>query len=120
MTFWSAIDGLSNYDYSTHVNGKVVYNNKYGSLIVVSLLTFCMALFTDVLLFYHMYLICFNMTTWEQMSRENITYLKQYPSGVNPFSKGLFENLRLFFFHGHYIKEWVPLSPEDVKRNKEN
>lgn len=53
------------------------------------------------------------------MSRGNITYLQGYPSGVNPFSRGLKENVRLFFCHGHYIKTWETIPLETVKRNKE-
>ena len=68
--------GLGNYEYShKEEDGNIVYSGEYGALVVICILTFSMLLFTGLLTFYHIYLIAFNMTTWEQMSRSNITYL---------------------------------------------
>lgn len=54
-------------------------------------------LFTSYLAIYHSILISTAQTTWEQMRRERITYLKYLPKGVNPFSKGFTRNWKSFW-----------------------
>mmetsp|Transcript_41784 Transcript_41784/g.67787 ORF Transcript_41784/g.67787 Transcript_41784/m.67787 type:complete len:285 (-) Transcript_41784:81-935(-) len=46
---------------------------------------------------YHIYLAMTNQTTWEQMRRSRIEYLKDVPENVFPFSQGILENFRTFF-----------------------
>ncbi len=45
----------------------------------------------------------YNITTWEQMRRHQITYLKHYPPGFNPFDLGFANNMRAVFLHGNAI-----------------
>jgi len=42
-------------------------------------------------------LIILGLTTWEQMRREKISYLKYLPKGYNPFSIGWKNNIKKFF-----------------------
>jgi palmitoyltransferase len=50
------------------------------------------------LLFFHIHLCLANQTTWEFISRNRITYLKDLDSEANPFDKGVMRNLRSFLF----------------------
>lgn len=53
--------------------------------------------FTGYLFLYHSILILTAQTTWEQMRRPYISYLKHLPVGYNPFSKGAIKNIIEFF-----------------------
>lgn len=46
---------------------------------------------------YHTMLIMSGITTWEHMSRQRISYLKYLPAGINPFSKGIIQNIINFW-----------------------
>jgi len=56
------------------------------------------------LLGYHSYLICTNQTTWEQNKRDRITYIKDYPKNIYPFSEGVIKNIKMVFFHENKIR----------------
>ena len=62
------------------------------------------------LFLYHVYLIITAQTTWEHLSRENITYLQGVPDGVNPFSRGVLGNIKEFIFRPSNEPpiEWAP------------
>ncbi len=45
---------------------------------------------------FHSYLMCVNQTTWECVSRERITYLKNFEEEVNPFHEGYYKNIYSF------------------------
>mmetsp|Transcript_7210 Transcript_7210/g.12174 ORF Transcript_7210/g.12174 Transcript_7210/m.12174 type:complete len:80 (+) Transcript_7210:1894-2133(+) len=46
----------------------------------------------------HTYLIMVNLTTWELLAWQKITYLKIWPRRLgSPFSQGLGQNLKVFF-----------------------
>lgn len=54
-------------------------------------------LMVSFLLFFHSYLILSNKTTWEHLSRDKISYLKEWPKKLgSPFSKGLLKNVQFF------------------------
>ena len=64
--------------------------------------------FTGYLFVYHCILITYGITTWEQMRKSRINYLKYLPPGYNPFSKGFWENWKYFF------KESTRLTEEET------
>jgi hypothetical protein len=67
-------------------------------IIYLMLLTsFGFLCFTGYLAIYHTMLIALSLTTWEQMKREKISYLKYLRKGYNPFSIGLINNFKKFF-----------------------
>ena len=49
-----------------------------------------------ILLPQHIYLALMNKTTWENLSKGKITYLRNWTKSFSPFSKGLIENLKEF------------------------
>lgn len=46
----------------------------------------------------HTYLMAINSTTWEMISRERISYLKNLEDDINPFHEGYFCNIYRFLF----------------------
>ncbi|ESO98929.1 hypothetical protein LOTGIDRAFT_66461, partial [Lottia gigantea] len=66
------------------------------------------------LLFFHSYLMCRGMTTWEAASRERITYLKYLDDEYNPFDEGLCKNM-YYFLCGCHVRDW-----ETIYTNKAN
>lgn len=55
-------------------------------------------LFVVYLIVFHSYLAASNMTTWECLSWEKISYLKLWPRRMgSPFNIGLKKNLKLYF-----------------------
>jgi hypothetical protein len=63
-------------------------------------------MFTGLLSLYHGYLIASGQTTWEHARRGSISYLKIYPTGVMPFYKGIWENIKVTFWHGGKCRDW--------------
>ncbi len=57
--------------------------------LIIAITVMCIFwLMTTLLLFYHIFLACANLTTWEQISWSRITYLKDLPqSQGSPFSE---------------------------------
>ena len=54
-------------------------------------------LFVLPLVFFHTFLMCKNLTSWEFMSWMRITYMKIWPRKYgSPFSEGCCKNMRLF------------------------
>lgn len=72
------------------------------------------------LLAFHTYLALANFTTWEVLSAHNVSYLKDIPSNVNPFSQGLIGNLRHFCIELPFAREPVVYSLPPTERMKEN
>lgn len=68
------------------------------------------------LLFYHSYLISYNLSTWESASAHKINYMKAYPLGHMPFDNGLGSNLKTVFLHGNKLREWVLPDLEEAWR----
>ena len=62
--------------------------------------------FTGYLLLYHTFLVLTAQTTWEQMKRGGISYLRHLPVGYNPFSKGVVKNIGEFFCGKHEGNEY--------------
>lgn len=57
-------------------------------------------LFLSSLVFYHLYLVSVNLSTWEDKSWRKISYLKEFPRKLgSPFSKGLVKNWKTVFFN---------------------
>ena len=52
----------------------------------------------------HSYLILTAQTTWEHNKRERISYLKNCPKGIYPFSEGIYKNIKSVFFHGNKFR----------------
>jgi hypothetical protein len=49
------------------------------------------------LLGFHSYLAAANKTTWEQLSRDKISYMSKWPKHLgSPFTKGLVNNLKIY------------------------
>ena len=48
------------------------------------------------LLCLHTHIMCINTTTWEMVSRDRITYLKELDHDVNPFHEGYTKNMMQF------------------------
>lgn len=72
--------------------------------VVMGVTAACFGVFTvtsifiqGFLLIYHTMLAATNQTTWEHIRRHRITYLKELPKGMHPFSNGLVANLKQFF-----------------------
>ena len=75
-------------------NSWVVENG----LPILVMLVILFALLVLVPLFsFHTFLILTNTTTYEMLARDKIWYLQVYPAGVNPFDKGVVENVKTFF-----------------------
>ncbi|XP_022111469.1 probable palmitoyltransferase ZDHHC12 [Acanthaster planci] len=53
----------------------------------------------------HSYMMITNQTTWEFMSHERITYLRNLEESVNPFDEGYLRNCVKFFFYCPY-RRW--------------
>lgn len=54
-------------------------------------------LMVTFLLFFHSYLIMSNKTTWEQLSWDKVSYLKEWPKKLgSPFSFGILRNIHFF------------------------
>lgn len=57
----------------------------------------CFTVFVLPLVFFHIYLACVNLTSWEFLSWMRITYLKIWPKRYgSPFSQGVRHNLRMY------------------------
>jgi hypothetical protein len=58
----------------------------------------------------HTYLASVNMTTWEMLSWQTISYMELWPMKYgSPFNKGLKENFRLYFWYSlksHEVIDW--------------
>jgi palmitoyltransferase len=76
-------------------------------------LCFLFILFTGILGGYHMYLLVSGQTTWEHSSRNSVTYLRPYKTGILPFYEGLYENIR-HAFQPKEPKDWELLEPSDL------
>jgi hypothetical protein len=71
----------------------IIWLMVYGMLLT----SFGFLCFTGYLAIYHTMLMVLGITTWEQMRRDHISYLKYLPKGLNPFSIGLKNNIKRFF-----------------------
>eukprot|EP01117_Protostelium_nocturnum_P002317 TRINITY_DN12980_c0_g1_i1.p1 TRINITY_DN12980_c0_g1~~TRINITY_DN12980_c0_g1_i1.p1 ORF type:complete len:333 (+),score=86.53 TRINITY_DN12980_c0_g1_i1:192-1190(+) len=61
----------------------------------------------SILLFFHLYLVFTNQTTWERTKRNHITYLKDLPDHSMPFDRGCHRNLYNFFMKPDVEVEWM-------------
>lgn len=70
--------------------------------VMLCLIIFVICCFTVsfVLAIMHTYVMMFNVTTWEFVSRRRITYLKDLHGEVNPFHQGILGNISRFLFSG--------------------
>lgn len=84
-------------DLSTWVNGLPVLCAGLVVIFLLSIMVFC-------LLCFHSYLATANLTTWENVSWHNISYLKNIaPDDGSPFSRSLGYNL-----HVYCCRPWCP------------
>eukprot|EP01016_Furgasonia_blochmanni_P033260 TRINITY_DN3463_c0_g1_i3.p1 TRINITY_DN3463_c0_g1~~TRINITY_DN3463_c0_g1_i3.p1 ORF type:complete len:346 (-),score=52.85 TRINITY_DN3463_c0_g1_i3:394-1431(-) len=80
---------------------------EYGAYMICAFLSFCFLAFTGALLIYHTFLISTNQTTWEHNRSATLDYIKCYPKGFLPFSRGLLENIKFTCFHGNRPRKWT-------------
>ncbi|KAM8933698.1 palmitoyltransferase ZDHHC12 [Pelodytes ibericus] len=66
-------------------------------LLMASVLVGIFTAVVSLLLVSHLYLISYNVTTWEFMSHHRISYLKHCDSDTSPFDKGIIRNIWSFF-----------------------
>lgn len=70
-----------------------------------------------MLLSYHTYLMLTGQTTWEQVSRQRILYLKDLEALVNPFDEGCCKNVSIFLFNCRYVgRNWETIYSKRVYR----
>lgn len=61
----------------------------------------------------HVNMITKNFTVWERSRRKRISYLKNLPDGMQPFDRGIIENVVEFLTMSYTDKEWS--KPRDVQ-----
>lgn len=66
-----------------------------AALVFVACLA-AISIFLTALLLFHSYLVVTNQTTYETTRRKRISYLRNVPDGVNPFSRGPLHNVLTF------------------------
>ena len=77
-----------------------------NSLVFVSLVvTFVSVIIVGLLFLYHTYLMITGQTTWEQVSRNRILYLKDLQEMSNPFNEGCCCNTIRFVCHIR-LRDW--------------
>jgi len=81
-------------------------NEEYVLFMIIAFISFLAMAFTGLLLAFHTLLIATNQTTWEYTRKDTLNYLRIYPKGFHPFSKGIWENIRMVFFHNNKVKLW--------------
>lgn len=79
---------------------------------------FIAAIIVGLLLLYHSYLMLSGQTTWEQVSRNRIAYLKDLQELSNPFDEGCCCNVARFVCCGLRDWEQVYLSRTKASRTK--
>ena len=89
-----------------------LYKN-FVLLFVNFLLIICMLVPVGLFVF-HVYLMLTNQTSWEVNKRSKISYLKELPESVFPFSEGIVKNT-IGFWCGNEKKEWE-ISQENVRQ----
>jgi len=90
---------LANYSKIDEYNGIDHFEGPYFIIFALDFISLGTTLYTGSLLLLHTALIISNLTTWEYMRRETITYLQPFPKYYNPFDKGIIENIKIVFFH---------------------
>ena len=71
----------------------------------------------SMLLCYHTYLMLTGQTTWEQVSRHRILYLKDLEVLTNPFDEGCCKNASVFLFNCRHVgRNWEIIYSKDVYR----
>lgn len=79
----------------------------------VLMLALCIILvvFVSCMWTYQAFLAATNLTTWEHVSGNKVTYLRDHEEGFSPFTKGVKHNLYHFFFpplHQLSMTHWEP------------
>ena len=81
--------------------------------IIITLATLAITM----LLCYHTYLMLTGQTTWEQVSRQRILYLKNLEMFTNPFDEGCFENVSTFLCNCRQIgRNWETVYNKGIYR----
>ena len=74
--------------------------------LLLGTVAFLLCLLLSLLVLYHTYLACKNLTTWENLLWSRISYLSHLNSKTSPFSEGCFKNL-LYYCQVHSsLKVW--------------
>ena len=90
-------------------------SDNWGSLCIIALCLFDLGLVCG-LAFSHVRWAMYNVTTWELSRRDRITYMKGYPVGSYPFSRGWLENLKEFLTMAHTKKVWEKPNPPELSQ----
>ena len=75
---------------------------------------------TSLLAYSHFKQACFNVTTWELLRRDHISYMKDLPRGVFPFNRGILNNLEEFITMRKNKTEYDPPEIFVGSNNTEN
>lgn len=106
---------VSGYDRANYVNDKNQEFHQKGIFMVLGAIAAAFVFFSGLLLFYHIYLMMTNQTTWEHSRRPAISYLRVYPKSVFPFDYGIKQNMMQLLFHENKVREWVLRHPHLLK-----
>lgn len=118
---WSGLEVNSDNYSEEHPEDPRKYTKEYGAFFMSAVVGFVASGLVALLLGYHSYLCVVNETTWENVSGHKIDYMAVYPSGYKPFSRGIWYNLKYFFFHGNQIKDWeLPDIKQTWKREEKD
>jgi len=89
--------------------------------VIVLLCTTFFSVMVSCLFLFHSYLATQNLSTWEFLSWNKISYLKEWnPRWGSPFTQGMKQNLKFFFKFRKDLNRWkmpkyrAPLSQQDI------
>jgi len=91
------------------------HTGAYGSYVIVMVIAFCVFMAAVGFFLFHTFLIFANMTSWEMMFRDTLSYFKAY-KGSNPFYRGLWSNFTSVICHNGRIQEQQLPTPEELKK----
>ncbi|KAI0230078.1 Protein S-acyltransferase 10 [Lamellibrachia satsuma] len=116
LTFWTIVIAIKALDPLVYKADPVVWAKLNVVLLSVIGFVACCFAATCTLTIMHTYVMVFNVTTWEFVSRHRITYLKNLPNNLNPFHEGYIFNFLRFFFTG-YTYNWEHTYLRNTGRN---
>ncbi|CAI8588511.1 unnamed protein product [Vicia faba] len=99
--------------YLSHLMAHITMVWWQDAIMILLLIALSISLsFLLLLLIFHSYLILTNQTTYELVRRRRITYLREIPERVHPFSKGVCRNI--YSFCCSYRFEPIP-TPQEIE-----
>lgn len=96
-----------------HNRGYLLSTTDHPLLTTIVLIYFFLLMGLISLMFYHVYFMLANMTTWEYISWNEITYLEGFEKkDGSPFSVSSLANLCIYMKpHEDAFYDWVPTKP---------